>query len=59
MAGWRSPTSGNVTDAGSFGNYWSSDVNGNVSRDLRFTSEGEAIENGVRADAISVRCIKN
>jgi uncharacterized protein (TIGR02145 family) len=59
LAGNRYRADGSLTDAGSFGWYWSSTVNGPNSITLLFSSGQASMTNGARSNGYSVRCIKD
>jgi hypothetical protein len=59
LAGNRAFLNGLLTDAGSFGWYWSSTVNGPNSKTLLFSSGQASMTNGARSNGYSVRCIKD
>ena len=59
VAGRRNYNSGSFGSVGTFGIYCCSTVNGVYPRSLGFVSSGASMGNGVRADGISVRCIKD
>lgn len=58
-AGFRFSVNGNVSFEGSYGYYWSNTVNGTSARKLFFDNNGANTYNYLRADGLSVRCIKN
>jgi hypothetical protein len=59
MAGIRSNSIGSLFNVGSFGYYWSSTVSGTESRGLFFSSGAANMIISIRANGLSVRCIKN
>jgi uncharacterized protein (TIGR02145 family) len=67
MAGFRKRDNGSLYDAGSYGYYWSSTVNSTnlygvdvlVSEILNFSNPTAVMENQLRANGFSVRCIKD
>jgi len=59
VAGGRDFSSGSLGGVGSRGYYWSSTVDGALSRSLYFTSSVAFEECHGRAIGLSVRCIKN
>jgi hypothetical protein len=59
LAGNRAFSNGLLTDAGSFGWYWSSTVNVPNSKTLLFSSGEASMTNGARSNGYSVRCIKD
>jgi uncharacterized protein (TIGR02145 family) len=58
MAGGRG-ADGSSSNVGTRGYYWSSTVNSTLARNLNFTSSNLRKDSYARADALSVRCIKN
>ncbi len=58
-AGYRYDFSGSVNAAGSWGDVWTSSVDGSGSRDLYWDSGGTGWYNSGRADGLSVRCLRN
>ena len=58
-AGRRYPRDGMLINASSDGSYWSSTVDGGGSLNLDFDSGGANIHGSVRADGLSVRCLKD
>lgn len=58
-AGYRDLYDGTLYDAGSFGYYWSSTVNGSNSRYLFFYGGNANMYSNGRAYGYSVRCIKD
>jgi uncharacterized protein (TIGR02145 family) len=58
-AGYRWDGNGTLSGVGSDGNYWSSTVSGTNSWYLFFYSSNASIVGGLRADGLTVRCIKN
>lgn len=58
-AGNREYDNGSIVNLGSYGRYWSSTVNGTNYRSLGFRNNLAEINNGYRASAFSIRCIKN
>jgi len=59
VAGSRIGYNGLLDDVGSYGRYWSSTVDGSVSKYLLFVSSGAEMLSINRAMGFSVRCIKN
>ena len=59
MAGARYGSDGSIGTVGSGGGYWSSTPDGVNTRRLRFTSGNGVIFSNFRANAYSVRCIKD
>jgi uncharacterized protein (TIGR02145 family) len=59
LAGYRNSSSGSLYVVGSYGRYWSSTVNGTVSRYFFFSSSAAYMNPYYRADGYSVRCIKD
>ncbi len=59
VSGLRHYTSGDLTNVGSEGRYWSSTLSGNFARNLYFFSGDAYIVALVRAYGFSVRCIKD
>jgi len=59
VAGYRDPSSATVSNAGVYGDYWSSTVSVPYSRGLGFGSDGAEMSNGGRATGFSVRCVKD
>ena len=59
VAGFRSNSSGSLSNLGSTGAYWSSSVNSTVSRYLLFDSILATTSTSSRAYGLSVRCIKD
>ena len=60
MAGFRSFSDGSLGHVGSMGFYWSSTVNGTLSRNLYFDSSSNAgVDSDFRAVGFSVRCLKD
>jgi uncharacterized protein (TIGR02145 family) len=58
VAGYRNYSSGSLSSVGSLGSYWSSAVNGTLSRYLYFFSGFANMSSTNRAFGFSVRCIK-
>jgi uncharacterized protein (TIGR02145 family) len=58
-AGNRVDDDGTINDAGSYGFYWSSSVNGSYARGLVFNSGNAGAHSSVRSYGISVRCIQD
>jgi uncharacterized protein (TIGR02145 family) len=59
VAGGRNFSGGALSSVGTNGFYYSSTVNGVYPVTLAFSSSGAGMGNGVRADGLSVRCIKD
>lgn len=59
VAGYRGYSSGSLDGAGNYGLYWSATIVDPLARRLDFTISSAAMNNLVRADGVSVRCIKN
>ena len=59
VAGYRNFSDGSLYNVGSYGNYWSSTINGCLTRNLYFYSSFASKYFGNRADGYSVRCIKD
>ncbi len=59
VAGRRERINGSLLDVGSNGRYWSSTVDGTISRYLFFNSSPAGMNNYTRAHGFSVRCIKD
>ncbi len=59
VAGFRHGVGGAVSSAGASGKYWSSTVDGSVSRDLGFGYYHAFMNSNYRASGCSVRCIKD
>jgi hypothetical protein len=59
VAGGRDSSSGSLAYVGSYGYYWSSTVNGILSRRLYFNSSDADMYSNRRARGRSVRCIKD
>jgi len=57
-AGNRGSSSGNTYDRGSGGYYWSSAVDGNKARYLKFGSSSAYMGSNYRANGYSVRCVQ-
>ena len=58
VAGYRGLSTGALTNVGSHGFYWSSTVSGTAARRLDFSSSDAGMNALDRANAFSVRCIK-
>jgi hypothetical protein len=59
MVGYRSRSTGSITNAGTRGSYWSSSVNLINTSHPFITSEGAGMTSSARANGLAVRCIKN
>ena len=59
VAGFRFFSNGSLVDVGTNGSYWSSTVSGSTARSLFFNSTDAYMSTDVRADGISVRCLKD
>ena len=59
VAGYRDGSNGSLFDVGTIGHYWSSTVNGVVSRGLAFSSSNASLNYNGRAYGLSVRCLKD
>jgi len=59
MAGYRLHSNGSLILVGSFGEYWSSTVDGTDSRSLRFENNHAQMGSDFRALGFSVRCLKD
>ena len=59
VAGYRNYSSGSLNDVGSYGDYWSSTVNGTNARNLYFYSSNALMSSDGRAYGFSVRCLKD
>jgi uncharacterized protein (TIGR02145 family) len=59
VAGLRWRQNGSFLDLNDWGRYWSSTITGDFSYDLTFNSSSAAMINEGRAEAVSVRCIKD
>jgi hypothetical protein len=59
VAGYRDYIDGFLIYVASSGYYWSSTVSGTNSSDLAFDIYNAFMNNDVRADGFSVRCIKD
>ncbi|MBW8323790.1 MAG: hypothetical protein K0M50_03405 [Prolixibacteraceae bacterium] len=59
VAGYRDNSNGSLASTGSYGNYWSSSVNGTRVSYLTFDSGFVTVTLNVRAYGYSVRCVKN
>ncbi len=57
-AGWRSESAGNVSNAGSWGNYWTTTINATGARGVQFDSFNFNTGTYARASGRSVRCLK-
>jgi hypothetical protein len=58
VAGYRSRSSGSLSQVGYYGRYWSSTVNGIGSHSLHFNSSNANMGSGLRMNGYSVRCLK-
>ena len=58
LAGNRLSVNGTLSDVDSNGYYWSSTVTGTNARRLDFSSSNASMDSSLRADGMSVRCIK-
>jgi len=58
-AGYRLTNNGNILNEGTYGNYWTSTVNGMQVSRLYFYSGNASVINSWRANGYSVRCIKD
>ena len=59
VAGFRWRQNGSILDLNDWGRYWSSTVTGDFSYDLTFNTNSAGMINEGRAEAVSVRCIKD
>jgi len=59
VAGYRYYSNGSLNDVGSLGYYWSSSVDGTISRFLYFDSSNALMFSIDRAYGLSVRCLKD
>ena len=59
VAGYRDNSNGSLASTASYGNYWSSSVNGTRASYLTFDSGFVTVTLNVRAYGYSVRCVKN
>ncbi len=59
LAGFRSNSVGSLHTVGSYGNYWSSTVDGTLSQRLYFYSSDAFMNSNLRAAGYSVRCLKD
>ncbi len=59
VAGCRSFSPGSLHDVGSYGYYWSSTLDGTLSRHLYFFSSNASMTSSRRASGLSVRCLKD
>jgi hypothetical protein len=59
MAGIRFNSNGSLNNVGTFGFYWSSSVSSTFARDLDFSSSTALMGTLLRADGLSVRCLKD
>jgi hypothetical protein len=57
--GYRNYSNGSLINVGSYGRYWSSTVNGTLSRALRFSSSSASMGGDNQVFGLSVRCIKD
>jgi hypothetical protein len=57
--GLRRRNTANIDEVGNFGIYWTSSPSGTFARGLTYFSTGAVINNNSRADAHSVRCVRN
>ncbi len=58
-SGWRSESSGNISNDGSWGNYWTTTVNSTGARGIYFDSFNFNSNTYARASGRSVRCLKS
>ena len=58
-AGYRNNSTGAISNAGSYGDYWSSTVSGTNARTRLFGSSITNVSGDLRARGFSVRCIKD
>jgi len=56
--GWRNESVGNISNADSWGNYWTSTINSSGARGVYFDSFNFSFNTYARASGRSVRCIK-
>jgi uncharacterized protein (TIGR02145 family) len=56
--GWRNESAGNISNADSWGNYWTSTINSAGARGVYFDSFNFSFNTYARASGRSVRCIK-
>jgi uncharacterized protein (TIGR02145 family) len=59
MAGYRNRSDGTLVSVGSYGSYWSATVFGTYVQLLCFYSSDAFMYNNVRANGLSVRCLKD
>ncbi|MCT4582285.1 MAG: fibrobacter succinogenes major paralogous domain-containing protein [Flavobacteriales bacterium] len=59
LGGYRSHSDGSLNSVGSYGCYWSSTVSGARSNAMLITSNDSYVFSGIRANGLSVRCIKD
>jgi hypothetical protein len=59
VAGYRGGGNGSLGNVGTEGIYWSSTVSGTGSRHLIFTSSDAYMVDSVRANGLTVRCLKD
>jgi hypothetical protein len=59
LTGWRDSGEGSLSEVGSLGDYWSSTVNGINGSDLYFSSGSVSTGSWLRANGLSVRCLKD
>ncbi len=59
VAGYRYSNNGSLSDVGSYGNYWSSTVDGTSSSYLFFKSDYAIMLSSTRSNGLSVRCLKD
>ncbi|NMB95540.1 MAG: hypothetical protein GYA02_02865, partial [Clostridiaceae bacterium] len=59
VAGNRNNSNGSLDNVGSYGNYWSSTVDGTYSRNLDFYGSNAIMNSNYRAYGGSVRCLKD
>jgi uncharacterized protein (TIGR02145 family) len=57
-AGWRSESAGNLSNVGSWGNYWTTAVNATGARGVQFDTFNFNTGTYARASGRSVRCLK-
>jgi len=58
-AGYRINSTGDFNTVGTHGYYWTSEVNGDMSKNLQINPTASFFDNNNRASGFSVRCIKN
>lgn len=59
MSGYRANSTGEVTDSGFSGDYWTSTTESTYARGLYFDAKSASTDIGGRSVGVSVRCIKN